>query len=273
MRARRRRAAAHACSARAAPPPGPPHTKPPRPHRQIGLQLLLVQPSDGAVLALRAACLAAGTAAPLWLAYKAAKAPPDGKGLAARDRALRLVVASSALELLERGLLAPSGAARWRYWPTAKLALLLWLLLEGGKVRGRECSGVRVGGPGAGRAGRPAACRGWTGCGGQKPMALPHVKRPCAPPTPTPPPHKGADRVYDRVARLLAPYEDDIDALTAAASPLLRVRRGAGGMGSAAGRGHAPRRPTWERKPTARPSPAHGTLRRPPPRSTRRTAS
>jgi hypothetical protein len=116
------------------------------PRAQAGLQLLLVQPSDSAVLALRAAALAAGTAAPAWLAYKAAQ---GGAGPKAKDRALRLAVATGALELAERGLLAPAGLARWRHWPAAKLAILLWLLLDGGKVRVRAAG--RAGGEGGGR--------------------------------------------------------------------------------------------------------------------------
>ncbi|KIZ05922.1 hypothetical protein MNEG_2037 [Monoraphidium neglectum] len=93
-------------------------------------QLLLVQPSDTAVLAFRVACLAAGTAAPAWIAYKAAQAEASPK---AKDRALRLAMAAALVELGEKALGAPVGLPRWRYWPSAKLALLLWLLLDGGK--------------------------------------------------------------------------------------------------------------------------------------------
>ncbi|GBF98252.1 hypothetical protein Rsub_11072 [Raphidocelis subcapitata] len=126
---------------------------------RVGLQLLLVQPSDGAVVAFRAGCLAAG-AVPTWLAYKAAR----GGDAKAKDRALRLAVAAGALQLAEGLLLAPTGLARWRYVPMAKLALLAWMLLD-------DC--------------------------------------------------KGADAVFWRIAAALAPHEDDIDALTSAAAPIL----------------------------------------------------
>jgi hypothetical protein len=165
--------------ARAAAPSAPsrPLTQPPRaispasppPRAQAGLQLLLVQPSDSAVLALRAAALAAGTAAPAWLAYKAAQ---GGAGPKAKDRALRLAVATGALELAERGLLAPAGLARWRHWPAAKLAILLWLLLDGGKVRVRAAgrAGGEGGGEGRGDRPRPRLQTGRTGrVGGRLP--------------------------------------------------------------------------------------------------------
>lgn len=127
----------------------------------MGLHLFLVQPSDASVMMFRAACLAAGTAIPAWLAYKAAKSDTDRKS---KDRVLRLLVANGVLELGEKVVLGPIGLARWRYWPSAKFAVLLWLLLDGGK---------------------------------------------------------GADAVYDHVARMLRPYERDVDTLASAAAPLL----------------------------------------------------
>ncbi|KAI8465484.1 MAG: hypothetical protein J3K34DRAFT_436933 [Monoraphidium minutum] len=96
-------------------------------------QLVLVQPSDTAVLLFRAACVLAGTAAPAWLAFKAAK--PEA-GVKAKDAALRLAVAAAAVQLGEQLLAGPAGVARWRLWPSAKLGVLLWLLLDGGKGAG-----------------------------------------------------------------------------------------------------------------------------------------
>ena len=127
--------------------PHPPLTHPTHPHPPPNpkvAQLLLVQPSDTAVLALRLACIAAGTAAPVWAAYKASKSDADAK---TKDRALRLAVAAGVVELAEKLLGAPTGLARWRYWPPAKLAVLIWLLLDGAKARAGGAQGM-----GAGRA-------------------------------------------------------------------------------------------------------------------------
>ena len=168
----------------------------------MGLQLLLVQPSDGAVLAFRAACLAAGSALPAWLAYKAVR-EGDAKS---KDRSLRLAVALSALQLGEGLLLAPTGLARWRHWPAAKLALLAWLLLDdcevGGAAGGCQCR--RAHGDADGRRRQPRPCSTARGPAPRRLQTAP----------------QGADAVYGRIAAALAPHEEDIDALSSAAAPL-----------------------------------------------------
>jgi len=160
------------------------------------MQVLAVQPSDGAVFAFRAACVLAGTATPLYWAYKAAQTSEKAE---VKDRVLRLLVASGVLELTEKTLLTPTGITRWRYWPPAKLAVVLWLLLDGGKVRVVEDGGL-------------ARCvlisRG---------VRHKHSHGACK----HPPYPQGADQVYDHVAQLLRPYERDVDTLASAAAPLL----------------------------------------------------